>query len=63
MREVMTRVLPVPAPARIRTGPSNRLDGLSLLRVERAQIEHRARSLGEREVNARGYSGREKSEA
>ena len=25
---------------------ANRLDGLSLLRVERTQIEHRARSLG-----------------
>ena len=32
----------------------NRLHGLSLLRVERTQIEHRARSLGSGEVKARG---------
>ena len=34
MRWVMTRVLPLPAPARISTGPSTASDRLALLRVE-----------------------------
>ena len=35
-------------------GAANRLDGLSLLRVERTEIEHRARSLGSVRVKASG---------
>ena len=34
MRCVMTRVLPLPAPARISTGPVDGEHGLALLRVE-----------------------------
>ena len=30
----MTRVLPLPAPARMSTGPSSGFDGLALLRIE-----------------------------